>query len=243
MTADPTGSRRSRSTGRATARGAALATVVETWGSAPAPRGSQLAVSGDGEMMGSVSGGCVEGAVVAEALDALADGAPRLLTYGVSDDEAFAVGLACGGAIRVLVEPIGRRRGWATSSPRSSRRGRRGRPPSTPSAPATGSAGWSRPGDPLWPEAEAALRRRPLGLRRRLVPRRPQPAAAHGGGRRRPHRPGAGADGAARRLRRHRRRSARGLRERRRASPAPRSSTTGPTRRSPPSASTPGRRW
>jgi xanthine dehydrogenase accessory factor len=88
-------------------RGAALATVVETWGSAPRPVGSQLAVSGQAEIMGSVSGGCVEGAVVAEALEALSDGRPRLLTYGVSDDEAFAVGLACGGTIRVLVEPLG----------------------------------------------------------------------------------------------------------------------------------------
>lgn len=88
-------------------RGAVLATVVETWGSAPRPAGSQLAISGAGDIMGSVSGGCVEGAVVAEGLDALADGAPRLLTFGVSDDEAFAVGLACGGTIRVLVEPVG----------------------------------------------------------------------------------------------------------------------------------------
>jgi xanthine dehydrogenase accessory factor len=88
-------------------RGAVLATVVETWGSAPRPVGSLLAVSGDGEMAGSVSGGCVEGAVVLEASEALADGRPRLLTYGVSDDEAFAVGLACGGTIRVLVEPLG----------------------------------------------------------------------------------------------------------------------------------------
>ena len=88
-------------------KGAALATVVETWGSAPRPRGAQLAVSAEGEMMGSVSGGCVEGAVVAEALEALADGRPRLLTYGVSDEDAFAVGLACGGTIRVMVEPVG----------------------------------------------------------------------------------------------------------------------------------------
>lgn len=88
-------------------RGAVLATVVETWGSAPRPAGSQLAVSGTGEMMGSVSGGCVEGAVFTEAMDALADGKPRLLTFGVSDDQAFAVGLACGGTIRVLVEPVG----------------------------------------------------------------------------------------------------------------------------------------
>ncbi len=88
-------------------RGAALASVVETWGSAPRPVGSLLAISGDGQIMGSVSGGCVEGAVVAEAMEALADGRPRLLTYGVSDETAFAVGLACGGTIRVLVDPVG----------------------------------------------------------------------------------------------------------------------------------------
>ncbi len=88
-------------------RGAALATVVETWGSAPRQAGSQLAVSGEGEMTGSVSGGCVEGAVVTEALEALADRRPRILTFGVSDETAFAAGLACGGTIRVLVEPVG----------------------------------------------------------------------------------------------------------------------------------------
>lgn len=88
-------------------RRVALATVVETWGSAPRPVGSQLVIDGDGRMEGSVSGGCVEGAVVVEALEALEDGVPRLLEYGVSDDEAFAVGLACGGRIRVLVEPVG----------------------------------------------------------------------------------------------------------------------------------------
>lgn len=87
--------------------GAALATVTETWGSAPRQAGSQLAISGQGQIMGSVSGGCVEGAVVTEALEAMADGRPRLLTFGVSDETAFAVGLACGGTIRVLVEPIG----------------------------------------------------------------------------------------------------------------------------------------
>ncbi len=85
-------------------RGATLATVVETWGSAPRVAGSQLVVSGGGDMMGSVSGGCVEGAVVAEAL---AGSEARLLTYGVSDADAFAVGLACGGTIRVLLEPVG----------------------------------------------------------------------------------------------------------------------------------------
>ncbi len=88
-------------------KGAALATVIETWGSAPRQAGSQLAISGDGEMLGSVSGGCVEGAVITEALDALADRKSRILTFGVSDETAFAAGLACGGTIRVLVEPIG----------------------------------------------------------------------------------------------------------------------------------------
>lgn len=90
-------------------KGAALATVVETWGSAPRRVGSQLAISGAGEIAGSVSGGCVEGAVVVEAMEALAQGgAPRMLEYGVSDGDAFAVGLACGGRIRVLVQPVGR---------------------------------------------------------------------------------------------------------------------------------------
>ncbi|MGC1488092.1 MAG: XdhC family protein [Albidovulum sp.] len=88
-------------------RGAAIATVIETWGSAPRQAGSQLVVSGEGAMMGSVSGGCVEGAVVEEARAALLDGAPRMLSFGVSDDNAFAVGLACGGTIRILVEPVG----------------------------------------------------------------------------------------------------------------------------------------
>ena len=87
-------------------KSAALATVVETWGSAPRPVGSLLAISSDAELAGSVSGGCVESAVAAEALEALEDGACRILSYGVSDEEAFGVGLACGGEIRVMVEPI-----------------------------------------------------------------------------------------------------------------------------------------
>ncbi|HSG37242.1 MAG TPA: XdhC family protein [Paracoccaceae bacterium] len=88
-------------------RGAALATVVETWGSAPRPVGSQLVIDREGAMEGSVSGGCVEGAVVIESLEALEDGKARLLEFGVSDDDAFSAGLACGGRIRVLVEPVG----------------------------------------------------------------------------------------------------------------------------------------
>jgi xanthine dehydrogenase accessory factor len=89
-------------------KGAVLATVIQTWGSAPRRIGSQLAISGEGEIEGSVSGGCVEGAVVVEALEALEDGTARELEFGVSDQDAFAVGLACGGTIRVLVEPVGR---------------------------------------------------------------------------------------------------------------------------------------
>ena len=89
-------------------RGVAIATVVQTWGSAPRPAGSQLVIDEAGAMEGSVSGGCVEGAVITEAIDAIADGQVRLLTFGVSDDDAFAVGLACGGEIKVLVEPVGK---------------------------------------------------------------------------------------------------------------------------------------
>lgn len=88
-------------------RGAVLATVIETWGSAPRRVGAQLVIAGDGEMQGSVSGGCVEGAVVLEATDALEKGEHQLLEYGVSDGDAFVVGLACGGTIRILVEPVG----------------------------------------------------------------------------------------------------------------------------------------
>lgn len=88
--------------------GAALATVVQTWGSAPRRVGSQLVISGDGRIEGSVSGGCVEGAVIVEAIEAIEEGEARLLEFGVSDEDAFAVGLACGGTIRVLVEPVGK---------------------------------------------------------------------------------------------------------------------------------------
>ncbi|MBU2944053.1 XdhC family protein [Shimia thalassica] len=92
---------------RTAGRGAVLATVVQTWGSAPRRIGAQMVVSGDGQIEGSVSGGCVEGAVMVEALEALEEGKARLLEFGVSDGDAFAVGLACGGTIKVLVEPIG----------------------------------------------------------------------------------------------------------------------------------------
>jgi xanthine/CO dehydrogenase XdhC/CoxF family maturation factor len=87
-------------------RAVAIATVVETWGSAPRPVGSHLAIDGDGHFLGSVSGGCVEGAVVAEALDVIADGAPKTLEFGVSDETAWRVGLSCGGRIKVYVERV-----------------------------------------------------------------------------------------------------------------------------------------
>ncbi|MEM6387314.1 MAG: XdhC family protein [Pseudomonadota bacterium] len=88
-------------------RRVALATVVKTWGSAPRPVGAQLVVDGEMGFEGSVSGGCVEGAVILEAVEAMGDGTCRLLSFGVSDDSAFEVGLACGGQIDVIVEPIG----------------------------------------------------------------------------------------------------------------------------------------
>jgi xanthine dehydrogenase accessory factor len=84
----------------------ALATVVQTWGSSPRPVGSQMAIAGDGRFEGSVSGGCVEGAVAEAGREAMADGKSRLLTFGVSDDNAWAVGLACGGTVRIFVEPV-----------------------------------------------------------------------------------------------------------------------------------------
>ncbi len=87
-------------------RGVAIATVVKTWGSAPQPVGSQLVIDGDGNFIGSVSGGCVEGAVVTEALDIIQSGNPKLLDFGVADETAWKVGLACGGRIGIYVEPL-----------------------------------------------------------------------------------------------------------------------------------------
>jgi len=84
----------------------ALATVVETWGSAPRPVGSQLAIRDDTTFVGSVSGGCIEGDVVTRAMEALATGAGELAEYGVSDAMAWEVGLACGGRISVYIEPV-----------------------------------------------------------------------------------------------------------------------------------------
>ena len=92
---------------RAAGKSVALATVVKTWGSSPRPEGSHLAVEAGGAFVGSVSGGCIEGAVIAEAQAAIADGQPRLLEFGVSDERAWEVGLACGGRVQVFVERVG----------------------------------------------------------------------------------------------------------------------------------------
>jgi len=87
-------------------KGVAIATVVETWGSAPRPTGSSLVIDEDGNFLGSVSGGCVEGEVVTEALDVISEGRPRMLEFGVADETAWRVGLSCGGTIRVYVEKL-----------------------------------------------------------------------------------------------------------------------------------------
>jgi len=87
-------------------RGVALATVVTTWGSSPRPVGSKLAVDEAGRMIGSVSGGCVEGAVVEAALGIIKHGRPKLLEFGVSDEQAWDVGLACGGRVKIFVEKL-----------------------------------------------------------------------------------------------------------------------------------------
>jgi len=87
-------------------RKVALATVVQTWGSAPRPTGSQLAIDQEGQMVGSVSGGCVEGAVIQEAIEIMENGGHKMLEFGVTNDEAWEVGLACGGKIRIFVETV-----------------------------------------------------------------------------------------------------------------------------------------
>jgi xanthine/CO dehydrogenase XdhC/CoxF family maturation factor len=85
---------------------AAVATVVSTWGSSPRPVGAMLGISEQSEMVGSVSGGCIEGAVVQEALEVMDGAPPKLLDYGVSNEQAWEVGLACGGKLEVYIEEI-----------------------------------------------------------------------------------------------------------------------------------------
>lgn len=87
-------------------RKVALATVIETWGSAPQPVGSQLVIDTEGNFEGSVSGGCVEGAVILEAADVIASGQTKVMEFGVADETAWEVGLACGGRIKIFVEPV-----------------------------------------------------------------------------------------------------------------------------------------
>ncbi|MFN4088033.1 MAG: XdhC family protein [Alphaproteobacteria bacterium] len=91
---------------RGAGKGVALATVVTTWGSSPRPVGSQLVVDDAGAFEGSVSGGCIEGAVVLEAVEVIKSGRPKLLDFGVTDEQAWDVGLACGGKVQVYVEPV-----------------------------------------------------------------------------------------------------------------------------------------
>jgi len=91
---------------RAEGREVALATVIATWGSSPRPVGSQMAVDDRSNMAGSVSGGCIEGAVVLEAQQVMKDRKPRLLDFGITNEQAWEVGLACGGKLQVYVEPV-----------------------------------------------------------------------------------------------------------------------------------------
>ena len=86
--------------------GVAIATVVATWGSSPRPVGSQLAVDDKGRMVGSVSGGCIEGAVVREAQEVIAGAKPRLLDFGITNEQAWEVGLACGGKLQIWLEAL-----------------------------------------------------------------------------------------------------------------------------------------
>ena len=91
---------------RAEGEEVALATVTQTWGSSPRPAGSQLAVTRSGKMAGSVSGGCIEGAVADIGMEVLDSGVPRLMDFGVTDERAWEVGLACGGKLKVFVEKM-----------------------------------------------------------------------------------------------------------------------------------------
>ena len=87
-------------------RGVAVATVIATWGSSPRPVGSQLVLDEDGNFVGSVSGGCIEGAVITQGIETIRDREPRVLDFGVSNEQAWEVGLTCGGKVQVYVEPV-----------------------------------------------------------------------------------------------------------------------------------------
>ncbi|HBK07982.1 MAG TPA: xanthine dehydrogenase [Acetobacteraceae bacterium] len=91
---------------RAAGEQVAVATVTETWGSSPRPAGSQMAITKSGRMAGSVSGGCIEGAVADAAMKTIENGTPQLLDFGVSHEKAWEVGLACGGKVKVFVERL-----------------------------------------------------------------------------------------------------------------------------------------
>ena len=91
---------------RSEGRGVAIATVIATWGSSPRPTGSQLVLDQEGRFVGSVSGGCIEGAVIAQGIEAIGDGQSRILDFGVSNEQAWEVGLTCGGKVQVYVEPV-----------------------------------------------------------------------------------------------------------------------------------------
>ena len=91
---------------RAAGEQVALATVTQTWGSSPRPAGSQLAVTRSGKMAGPVSGGCIEGAVAEAAMQTLDSGTPQLLDFGITNERAWEVGLACGGKLKVFVEKL-----------------------------------------------------------------------------------------------------------------------------------------
>ena len=95
------------STWRSQGEEVAIATVVETWGSSPRPAGSRRAVTRSGRIAGSVSGGCIEGAVADVAKQTMESGVPQLLDFGISDERAWEVGLACGGKLKVFVEKLG----------------------------------------------------------------------------------------------------------------------------------------
>ena len=92
---------------RANGEDVAVATVTETWGSSPRPPGSQMALTASGRMAGSVSGGCIEGAVAEAAVTTLATGVPQVLEYGIANERAWEVGLACGGSLTILLERVG----------------------------------------------------------------------------------------------------------------------------------------